>query len=122
MILKVHCISSKANMGSEIISILADAVVTLKCRMRGQSKPVWAEAVTDKYGDFSIDLPSQLHATHNLDKTCLVKVLRIPNNSRCQPAYVKKQKGLKFLSVDNGVRTYSTGRIIFEHFTSKSSQ
>ncbi|XP_021902361.1 uncharacterized protein LOC110817943 [Carica papaya] len=97
------------------------ASVTVKCSKSGESKWVWERGMTDEYGDFLIDLPSQLHATPNLEKTCYVKVLRLPTNSQCRPAYVKKQKGLKLSSVGNGIRTYSAGRIRFQHFTSKSS-
>uniref|UniRef100_A0A2N9GHJ5 Pollen Ole e 1 allergen and extensin family protein n=1 Tax=Fagus sylvatica TaxID=28930 RepID=A0A2N9GHJ5_FAGSY len=98
---------------------ISGALVTVNCHNNGKnSRSRWAEAVTDEFGEFIVDLPSHLHAVPNLEQTCSVKVLRIPKNSPCRPAYVKKQKGLKLSSFGNGIRTYSAGKIRFMDLTS----
>ncbi|KAK9267623.1 hypothetical protein L1049_010054 [Liquidambar formosana] len=86
-----------------------------------KGKSSWAQGVTDEYGDFIIDLPSHLHGIPNLDKTCLVKVLRLPKNSLCQPTF-RIHKGIRLSSVGNGIRTYTAGTVRFLHSTPKPSQ
>ncbi|XP_021295231.1 uncharacterized protein LOC110424841 [Herrania umbratica] len=98
---------------------ISGALVAVKCQTPCKRISGSAQAVTDEYGDFLIDLPSHLHGIPNLPKICAVKVLRIPKNSMCRPAFVKKHKGLRFSSVGNGIRTYTAGRIRFQHITSK---
>ncbi|GAY35414.1 hypothetical protein CUMW_016200 [Citrus unshiu] len=98
---------------------ITGALVSVYCHNSHRKIISKTQTFTDEYGDFMIDLPSHLHATPNLDKTCSVKVLRLPKNSHCRPAYVKKHKGLKLSSVGNGIRTYAAGRIGFLHWTSK---
>lgn len=98
---------------------ISGAVVAVKCQTPCKSISGSAQATTDEYGEFLIDLPSHLHGIPNLQKICSVKVLRIPKNSMCRPALVKKRKGLKFSSVGSGIRTYTAGRIRFQHITSK---
>lgn len=97
----------------------AGALVTVYCHNSHRKTITKTQAFTDEYGDFMVDLPSHLHAIPNLDKTCSVKVLRMPKNSLCRPAYVKKHKALRLSSVGNGIRTYAAGRIRFLHLTSK---
>lgn len=60
------------------------------------------ETFTDEFGEFTIDLPSQLHGTQNLDKACQVKIIKVPNT---------KLMTIKLVSADNGVRIYTTGKI-----------
>ncbi|XVF75163.1 hypothetical protein PTKIN_Ptkin13bG0165300 [Pterospermum kingtungense] len=98
---------------------ISGALVAVKCQTPCKRISGSAQAMTDEYGDFLIDLPSHLHGIPNLQKICTVKVLRIPKNSMCRPALVKKHKGLRFSSVGNGIRTYTAGRIRFQHITSK---
>lgn len=76
-----------------------------------------ARGVTDEFGDFMVDLPSQLHAIPNLEKVCTVKIHRIPKASLCRPTHVKRHKGLSLSSFGNGIRTYSAGNIRIQHAT-----
>lgn len=94
--------------------------MAVNCQKDGKkSRSGLAVGVTDEFGDFIIDLPSHLHAIPNLEKTCSIKVLRIPKSSPCRPASVRKQKGIRLSSVGNSIRTYSAGRIRFLHLTSR---
>lgn len=94
---------------------ITGALVSVYCHNSHRKIISKTQTFTDEYGDFMIDLPSHLHATPDLNKKCSVKVLRLPKNSKCRPAYVKKHKGLKLSSVGNGIRTYAAGRIRFLH-------
>lgn len=80
-----------------------------------------AKGVTDENGDFIIDLPSELHAVPNLEKTCSVEVHRLPRNSSCQPGFVRKQRGIRLSSVGNGIRAYTARTISFMDPMSKHS-
>ncbi|KAH7545382.1 uncharacterized protein LOC107416006 [Ziziphus jujuba] len=98
---------------------MSGVLVGINCHKNGKrSKSNWVRAVTDEFGDFTIDLPSNLHSIPNLDKSCRVKVLRVPKKSMCQPTYVRRHKGLRLSSIQNGVRTYNAGRIRFQHSSS----
>ena len=99
----------------------AGALVAVKCHKLGRkSRSRWAQqGVTDEFGDFIVDLPSQLHAVPNLEKTCSITVLRVPKDSPCRPVYVRKQKGLRLSSAGNSIRIYNAGRIKFLHMTSR---
>ncbi|XP_010087660.2 uncharacterized protein LOC21393901 [Morus notabilis] len=102
---------------------VSGALVAVNCHINGKKgKSSWTKCVTDEYGDFAVDLPSNLHAIPNLDRKCSVKVLRVPKNSLCRPANVRRNKGLRFLSVGNGIRTYDAGAIRFQHLTSRLTQ
>ena len=84
----------------------------ISCHTSGKvRKSNWVRGFTDKYGDFLIDLPSHLHAIPNLERVCLVKVLHMPKNSPCPKAFNGKPKGVKLLTIDNGIRTYTTQTI-----------
>ncbi|KAJ4850723.1 hypothetical protein Tsubulata_037800 [Turnera subulata] len=100
---------------------ISGALVAIKCRTSKKwGKTSSAQAVTDEYGDFLIDLPSHLHAIPNLDRACSVKVLQMPKNAPCEPANLSKQKALKLSSVGNGIRAYTTtGDLKFLHLTSR---
>lgn len=74
-----------------------------------------AKAVSDKYGEFIIDLPSQLHAIQNLEKACSVKVLQLPNNSPCRQSDIaRKHKGIRLSSADNGIRTFAAETVTLQ--------
>ncbi|KAL3521812.1 hypothetical protein ACH5RR_014646 [Cinchona calisaya] len=98
---------------------VSGASVAVFCGTSGKSKKSWARGTTDEYGDFLIDLPSHLHAIPNLEKVCLLKVLRLPNNSACRPAFTGKHKAIKLLYVEDGARAYTTSTI---HLTTKPSK
>lgn len=106
------------------MSILcAGALVAVNCHTNGKKgKSSWIKGVTDEYGDFAVDLPSNLHAIPNLDRKCSLKVLRVPKNALCRPVYVRRNKGLTLSSVGNGIRTYDAGTIRFQHLTSRLTQ
>ncbi|KAK8494825.1 hypothetical protein V6N12_055146 [Hibiscus sabdariffa] len=93
------------------------AMVVVKCETPTKSDT--RQVTTDEYGDFMIDLPSHLHGVVDLEKMCSVKIIRIPKKSMCQSAPVKKHKYLTISSVGDGIRTYTTGKIMFQHITSK---
>ncbi|XP_044461418.1 uncharacterized protein LOC123192823 [Mangifera indica] len=99
---------------------ISGALVTVNCHNSNRRTISNSQAVTDEYGDFMIDLPSHLHAITHLEKSCSVKVLRVPRNSLCRPTYINRHRGLTLSSVGNGIRTYATGRIKLLHLTSKS--
>ena len=92
----------------------AGASVAVTCHASGKKRrSILAEGVTDENGDFIIDLPSELHAAPNLEKTCSVEVHRLPRSSLCQPGFVRKHRGIRLSSVGNGIRTYSARTISF---------
>ncbi|XAR65761.1 hypothetical protein NMG60_11009981 [Bertholletia excelsa] len=91
---------------------VSGALVAVSCQGSGKiTKPSWVEGSTDEFGDFLVDLPSHLHAIPNLDKRCVVKVLRMPRNSLCYPSFTGKQTGLRLSSLQNGIRIYSAETI-----------
>jgi len=99
---------------------VSGALVAVSCHTNEKtSKSNWVEVTTDEIGDFLIDLPSHLHAIPNLDKRCSVKVLWLPEDSRCHPAFTGMQAGLKLSSVENNIRTYTAQGI---RLTPKPSQ
>ncbi|KAL4313456.1 hypothetical protein GQ457_01G046340 [Hibiscus cannabinus] len=96
---------------------ISGAIMVVKCDTPTKSDTT--HATTDEYGDFMIDLPSHLHGIVNLEKMCSIKIIRIPKKSMCQSTPIKKHKHLKISSVENGIRTYTAGKIRFQHITSK---
>ncbi|CAI0374289.1 unnamed protein product [Linum tenue] len=99
------------------------ALVAVNCLTRGNKKrSASVQTLTDEFGDFTIDLPSELHGIPEMDKTCCVTVLRMPKKTTCRPAYVQKHKALELYSVGNGIRNYSAGKIPFLHSASKPLQ
>ncbi|GMI72253.1 hypothetical protein HRI_000894600 [Hibiscus trionum] len=96
------------------------AMVAFKCETLSKIKSSTIQTTTDEYGDFTIDLPSHLHGTTNLEKMCSVEIIRIPKKSMCQPTLVKKHKRLTLSSIRNEIRTYTVGKIRLQHITSKS--
>lgn len=98
---------------------ISGASVGVFCGSSGKTRRSWARNTTDEDGDFLIDLPSHLHAIPNLEKTCLVKVLRLPRNTICEHAFTGKHKGLELISIGGGIRTYTIQTI---HLTPKVTQ
>ncbi|XP_011002371.1 PREDICTED: uncharacterized protein LOC105109369 [Populus euphratica] len=102
---------------------ISGALVNVECHTgTKRSKKSSAQAITDEYGDFLIDLPSHLHGIPHLERICSVQALRLPQNSVCTPAHARKQKALELSSVGNGIRNYSAGEIKFLQVTSKPLQ
>ncbi|GFQ03096.1 hypothetical protein PHJA_002453400 [Phtheirospermum japonicum] len=76
------------------------------------AKKSWAQGNTNSYGEFIIDVPSNLHAIPNLEKICTVEILRLPKSSPCGRAFTGKHKGIiKLSSIGGGVRLYTTDDI-----------
>ncbi|KAK6917880.1 hypothetical protein RJ641_018631 [Dillenia turbinata] len=87
------------------------ALVSVTCQTGRNPKSSSAQAITDEYGEFIIDLPSHLHAIPDLDKACLVSVLGLPEDSACSRFFIRKPKAISQSSVGNGIRTYTAGEI-----------
>ncbi|XP_062204879.1 uncharacterized protein LOC133906930 [Phragmites australis] len=100
--------------GSDLLTFeLPGAKVAVICETEGRNQVAnSAFATTDEFGNFTIDLPSQLHATPNLETACVVKVLQIPIDSLCRLRHrLGSTYGLKLSSGEDGVRAYTTGVI-----------
>lgn len=101
---------------------ISGASVSVTCHASGKKRrSTLAQGITDENGDFIIDLPSELHAVPNLEKTCSVEVHQLPRNSLCQPGFVRKHRGIRLSSVGNGIRTYTARTISFMDPKSKPS-
>ncbi|XP_043691915.1 uncharacterized protein LOC122642481 [Telopea speciosissima] len=90
---------------------VSGAKVAVVCNSVRQNMKPDSIALTDKYGDFIIDLPSHLHAIPNLEKACTLRVLDLPKSSPCNRVFVRKPKGIRLASLGNGIRTYTTETI-----------
>lgn len=89
---------------------IAGALVGVKCMVGSKNRKMnWAHGTTDEDGSFLIDVPSHLHAIPDLDKVCLVRVLRLPKNSLCRPT--ARNKGIRLSSIGNGIRRYTAGNL-----------
>ncbi|RLN38977.1 uncharacterized protein C2845_PM01G46180 [Panicum miliaceum] len=101
--------------GSDLLAFeLPGAKVALLCKTDGPNDQVAdsAFATTDAFGNFTIDLPSQLHATANLERACTVKVLQLPADSSCRLRHCPSTTyGLRLSSEEDGIRAYTTGVI-----------
>ncbi|KAI0523555.1 hypothetical protein KFK09_005950 [Dendrobium nobile] len=102
--------------GSELdISHVQGAVVAVACKTdRRRRRIKYANGTTDEFGEFIIDLPSQLHAMPKLEEACVVRILHMPRNSLCRhfsrginPA----AKRISLSSVGNSIRVYTTGLV-----------
>ncbi|XP_073279618.1 uncharacterized protein [Primulina huaijiensis] len=99
---------------------VSGASVAVFCGISGRkTKKTMAKGSTDRYGEFQINLPSHLHAIPNLEKVCFVKAIHIPKSSSCRQAFTGKHKGIKLISVGEGIRTYTTHNIHLMFKTSK---
>ncbi|KAG8088233.1 hypothetical protein GUJ93_ZPchr0010g9987 [Zizania palustris] len=99
---------------------LPGAVVAVACETEGpntKTKAKAAFATTDESGNFTIDLPSRLHATPSLENACSVEVLQLPPGSPCRRRSLQlpSSHGLRpspsSSSSADGVRAYTTGVI-----------
>ncbi|CAN6470623.1 unnamed protein product [Victoria cruziana] len=93
--------------GGAIPEIASGATVVVKCR-RGKRR-IRTRALTDEYGDFTIELPSEAHAWPRLEKSCRVRVHRLSRKSACYPRFSDQPTALSLSSVGNGVRAYDAG-------------
>ncbi|CAM8908564.1 unnamed protein product [Rhodiola kirilowii] len=85
-------------------------------------KSSWEEetVITDEFGDFTIDLPSHLHGTQNLDKACQVKIIHVPARGHYKRSFGRMEyKEIKLSSARNGVRIYTAGKIILQRLESE---
>ncbi|CAA0837190.1 Pollen Ole e 1 allergen and extensin family protein [Striga hermonthica] len=96
---------------------ISGAKVSVLCSTSERTNKSWAKGSTDVHGEFLIDLPSNLHATPNLEKKCSVSVFRIPRSSPCWRALTGKLETIKLVSAAEGIRVYTTGDI---HLVPKS--
>ncbi|KAL3740946.1 hypothetical protein ACJRO7_022123 [Eucalyptus globulus] len=102
---------------------LSGASVAVNCHADDkESKSSRIHGLTDENGDFFIDLPSELHAVPNLNKRCSVNLVRMPRNSLCRPAHIRKHKRVRLSSVGNGIRTYEAGTIRLLHSATKPTE
>ncbi|CAM0957636.1 unnamed protein product [Alopecurus aequalis] len=80
-------------------------------------------ATTDEYGNFTIELPSRLHATPSLENACSVKVLELPPDSACGASGSRGfSYSLRLSSSEDGIRTYTTGVIRLQHDDTRSDK
>ncbi|XP_030473956.2 uncharacterized protein LOC115691468 [Syzygium oleosum] len=99
---------------------LSGAKVAVNCHANDkESKSSRIHGVTDENGDYFIDLPSELHAIPDLNKKCSVNLVRMPRNSHCRPAHIRKRKTVRLSSVGNGIRTYEAGTMRLLHSASE---
>ncbi|KAL9668595.1 hypothetical protein QQ045_006132 [Rhodiola kirilowii] len=101
---------------------ISGAVVGVACGAGNKRKAIRARGVADRYGDFLIDLPSDLHANPYLDRTCVVKVLKVPKKSLCKATFVRKHKAIKLSSFGNGIREYTAGNIRLHNLKHTAAQ
>lgn len=103
--------------GSDLLTFeLPGAKVAVACETEGpKTMANSAFATTDEYGNFTIDLPSRLHATPNLEKACTVQVLQLPPDTACRLRHRPSSYGLQLSSSEDGVRAYTTGVIRLQH-------
>ncbi|PKA59840.1 hypothetical protein AXF42_Ash015898 [Apostasia shenzhenica] len=101
--------------GSELsTSHIKGAKVAVACRTDegiSRRRRNYAIGTTDEFGDFMIDLPSQLHAVPKLQDSCVVRVLRLPRSSLCRHLSSVNPRRIELSSVGNGIRVYTGGNI-----------
>ncbi|KAK8959058.1 hypothetical protein KSP40_PGU008226 [Platanthera guangdongensis] len=98
--------------GSQLITFyIKGAKVAVACKTEAvvRRRRNCCNGTTDEYGEFIIDLPSQLHATPNLEEACVVRVLRMPRNTLCRHLAGVNPRRIKLSSVGNSVREYTAG-------------
>ncbi|XP_078165030.1 uncharacterized protein LOC144559783 [Carex rostrata] len=98
---------------SRLLSLhVPGAKVAVACKIEDKTrKNNWTYGTTDEYGEFMIDLPSQLHATPNLEESCVVRILQVPSTSHCKIRTLLNSHRIKLSSVGNGIRVYTAGTI-----------
>ncbi|CAI9773183.1 unnamed protein product [Fraxinus pennsylvanica] len=80
---KILCHASRHDKAPYHSYSVSGAQVAVICSTNGKTRKISAKGTTDGYGEFLIELPSHLHAIHNLERICLVKVFHLPKNSVC---------------------------------------
>ncbi|KAK9715117.1 hypothetical protein RND81_06G144800 [Saponaria officinalis] len=101
---------------------LSGAIVGAICSDSKEGLVSIEKSVSDEYGEFIIEIPSQLHAIPNLEKACSVRILQVPKDSYCcQSAYARKATKTKLLSQRHEIRTYTTGTIAIISKISRNS-
>jgi hypothetical protein len=98
---------------SRLLSLhVPGAKVAVACKIEDKARKTnWTYGTTDEYGEFMIDLPSQLHATPNLEESCVVRILQVPSTSHCKIRTLLNSHRIKLSSVGNGIRMYTAGTI-----------
>ncbi|KAF0930645.1 hypothetical protein E2562_033835, partial [Oryza meyeriana var. granulata] len=105
--------------GSDLLTFeLPGAKVAVACETEGPNTQAnSAFAATDEFGNFTVHLPSRLHATPSLENACVVKVLQLPPDSSCglrhrpTASYRLRQSS----AAADGVRAYTAGVIRLQH-------
>ncbi|KAJ6826681.1 uncharacterized protein M6B38_371305 [Iris pallida] len=93
-------------------SHVSGSKVAVACKTdKGKRRTNWAYGTTDEFGEFMIDLPSQLHALPRLEEACVVRILDFPDNSLCHNILRTKPRRIKLSSVGNSIRVYTTGTV-----------
>ncbi|KAF2576588.1 hypothetical protein F2Q70_00002329 [Brassica cretica] len=96
------------------------ATVAIKCHTGYKRRSKWTKAVTDDLGEFEIDLPSQLHAIPDLENTCVIKPIHVPELYRCHHNSTNTHKRIKLVSSTNSFRVYTSGKIRLQGHSLKS--
>ncbi|KAJ0252784.1 hypothetical protein HA466_0119250 [Hirschfeldia incana] len=96
------------------------ATVAIKCHTGYKRRSKWIKAVTDDLGEFEIDLPSKLHAVPDLENTCVVKPIHVPEIYRCYHTSSNTHKRIRLVSSTNSLRVYTSGKIRLQGHSSKS--
>ncbi|KAF0929266.1 hypothetical protein E2562_019588 [Oryza meyeriana var. granulata] len=120
---QVVCELSLGPPGSDLLTFeLPGAAVGVACETEGTKTMAYSVfAITDENGNFTIELPSRLHATPNLEKACSVMVLQLPLETVCRLRHgPSSSHGIRLSSSEDGVRTYMTGVIRLQHHDTKS--
>lgn len=109
--------------GSDLLTFeLPGSKVAVTCATEGPNTIAnSAFATTDEYGNFTIELPSRLHATPSLENACSVKVLELPPDSACRVSG-SRSYGLLLTSSEDGRRVYTTGVIRLQHDDTRSDE
>lgn len=97
------------------------ATVAIKCHTGYKRRSKWIKAITGDLGEFEIDLPSQFHAVPDLENTCVVKPIHVPELYRCyHNSSNNTHKRIKYFSSTNSIRVYTSGKIRLQRHSSKS--
>jgi len=111
--------------GSDLLTFeLPGSKVTVTCATEGPNTAAnSASATTDEYGNFTIELPSRLHATPSLENAFSVKVLELPPESACRAGGGRGSSySLRLSSSEDGARAYTTGVIRLQHDDTQSGK
>lgn len=97
------------------------AEISVACKnvlWKRKNKYSWIHGTTDEYGEFIVDLPSELHGIPSLEKACVVKIRRLPkeHSSVCGHTVKRRRRRrrrtrIQLSSARNNVRFYTAGTI-----------